>query len=191
MTYRSLRSLLMLAAAMCAAGAVHADDVHLDDSYGDAFLNYQPYVVPEKKKEIPPPAPKASAKPTPPAPAKEQKVDVEFLRKNYELLEEKAVNDPTTDNVKAYLYVKRITMDKAQRFSEKVTEVTNEDPLLNENNRVPYASTGAQAIRNANKLAEGEAVRELSKVGGLVVFVDGACRFCAMQMPVKIGRAHV
>jgi len=185
MTYRKFIIGLLLVPAVAASSLAYAEDVHLDDAYGDAFLNYQPYVVPQKKSEARPSVPKDVPKPaTSPTPAKEQKVDVEFLRKNYEMLEEKAVNDPSTDNVKAYLYVKRITMDKAQRFSEKVTEVTNEDPLLNENNRVPYASTGAQAIRNANKLAEGEAVRELSKVGGLVVFVDGECRFCAMQMPV-------
>ena len=143
MTYRKFTAGLLLAPTFVASSLVFAGDVHLDDAYGDAFLNYQPYVVPEKKNDTRPSIPKTTSKPapTPPPPAKEQKVDVEFLRKNYEMLEEKAVNDPTTENVKAYLYVKRITMDKAQRFSEKVTEVTNEDPLLNENNRVPYAST--------------------------------------------------
>ena len=164
--------------------AFAGDDIHLDDAYGDAFVNYQPYVVPAEKKveKLRPPQPAAKA--TTPSQDKTQKVDIDWLRKNYEMLEKKAANDPTTENVKAFLVIQRISMDKAQRYSEKVAEVTNEDPLLNENNRVPYASTGAQAIRNANKLAEGAAVREMSKVGGLVVFVDSKCRFCSMQMPV-------
>jgi conjugal transfer pilus assembly protein TraF len=56
--------------------------------------------------------------------------------------------------------------------------------MLNENNRIPYASTGAQTIRNADYFAQQQAVRELAEVGGLVAFVDGSCRFCAQQMPI-------
>lgn len=161
-------------------GSAHGQEVKTDDAYGDAFLHYQPYTVKGEKAVKKPVAPPAASpkKPT------EEKVDVKWLRENYKLLEEQAINDPTQDNVSAYLYVKRIAMDKSQRFSDKVTEVTNQDPLLNENNRIPYASSGAQTIRNADQRAQGQAVRELAAVGGLVVFVDGACRFCVLQMPV-------
>ena len=172
----------------------------LEEGYGDAFLHYRPYISPGKKptpdRKLPPPAP------TPPAPAASQPkpegrqpVDVAWLRKNYPILEERAINDPSEANVASYLYVKRVVMDKAQRFGEAVTKVTTEDPLLNENNRIPYASTGAQSVKNANYLAQQQAVRELSKFGGLLIFVDSTCRFCAMQLPiasmVQIGRAHV
>ncbi|UWE19372.1 conjugal transfer protein TraF [Herbaspirillum huttiense] len=184
---QTIRIVLCFGAAIfCQAKAQQPGQPLIDDAYGDAFVNYQPYIVPDEQKKKAPPnnkpaAPRTNAESKK---AEPEKVTVAWLRENYPLLEERAVNDPTEENVKAYLYVKRITMDKAQRFSEKVTEVTNQDPLLNENNRIPYASSGAQAIRNANRNAQGQAVRELSQVGGLVVFVDGECRFCAMQMPV-------
>jgi conjugal transfer pilus assembly protein TraF len=162
---------------------VRAQEVRTDDSYGDAFLHYQPYVV--KGKETKRPEPRVPAPAPAPAPKKDdQKVTVKWLQENYKLLEERAIDDPTDENVAAYLYVKRITMDKSQRFSQKVTEVTNTDPLLNENNRIPYASAGAQSIRSANRSAQEQAARELAVVGGLVIFVDGDCRFCAMQMPI-------
>jgi conjugal transfer pilus assembly protein TraF len=172
----------VLFAVMTQASFVFAQEVRTDDSYGDAFLHYQPYTVktpkpPEKKAEPAKPAPA-------PAPKTEQKVDVKWLQENYRKLEEQAIDNPTDDNVAAYLYVKRITMDKSQRFSDKVMEVTNHDPLLNENNRIPYASSGAQSIRSASRLAQEQAVRELAAQGGLVIFVDGTCRFCVMQMPV-------
>jgi conjugal transfer pilus assembly protein TraF len=154
--------------------------VKTDDVYGDAFPHYQPYVV--KGKEAKRPEPRA---PAPAAAAKDdQKVTVKWLQDNYKLLEERAIDDPTDANVAAYLYVRRIAMDKSQRFSQKVTEVTNADPLLNENNRIPYASAGAQSVRSANRAAQEQAARELAAVGGLVIFVDGNCRFCAMQMPI-------
>lgn len=174
----------IVVAALCgnAVLSAGAQEVRTDDAYGEAFLHYKPYVVQgQKGKEKAAPAPKTPS--APPADDK-QKVTVKWLQENYKKLEEQAIDNPTDDNVAAYLYVKRITMDKSQRFSEKVTEVTNQDPLLNENNRIPYASTGAQSIRNASKLAQEQAVRELAVQGGLVIFVDGSCRFCVMQLPV-------
>lgn len=161
--------------------AAFGQEVRIDDSYGDAFLHYQPYVV--KGKTAKPPETQVRA-PAPQPKKEDKKVDVKWLQENYKLLEERAIDDPTDENVAAYLYVRRIAMDKSQRFSEKVSEVTNTDPLLNENNRIPYASAGAQSIRSANRLAQEQATRELATVGGLVVFVDGSCRFCAMQMPI-------
>lgn len=160
--------------------------VRLDDAYGDAFTNYFPYVAPNKKTEQ---RPKQTSAPTPnqeqkQKPKGEQKVDVEWLIKNYPLLEKRAIDNPTEANVSAHLYAKRIIMDKAQRFEEMHAKVVNEDPILNENNRVPYASVGAQTIRNADYIAQQKAIRELAEVGGLVAFVDGDCRFCAMQVPI-------
>lgn len=163
--------------------SVEAQEVRTDDAYGDAFLHYQPYIVKrdvQRKKEDEIKVKVDKPKPT----SSEKKVTVKWLQENYKKLEEQAIDDPTNDNVAAYLYVKRITLDKSQRFSDKVTEVTNQDPLLNENNRIPYASSGAQTIRNAARQAQEQAVRELAAAGGLIIFVDGACRFCVMQMPV-------
>lgn len=178
----------LVASMVLAVGAwAQADkSVRLDDAYGDAFTNYAPYVAPAKKTE-PKQKPTVAATPSEvakPEPKGEQKVDVEWLIKNYPLLEKRAIDNPTEANLSAHLYAKRIIMDKAQRFEEMHMKVVNEDPLLNENNRVPYASAGAQSIRNADYLAQQKAVRELAEVGGLVAFVDGSCRFCAMQVPI-------
>lgn len=172
---------LIIPLALGLSTAALGQEVRTDDSYGDAFLHYKPYVV--KGKTAKPPEPQVRA-PAPQPKKEDRKVDVKWLQENYKLLEERAIDDPTDENVAAYLYVRRIAMDKSQRFSEKVSEVTNTDPLLNENNRIPYASAGAQSIRSANRLAQEQATRELATAGGLVVFVDGSCRFCAMQMPI-------
>jgi conjugal transfer pilus assembly protein TraF len=176
----------LLTAALVLTAPAGADEiaVRLDDSYGDAFVHYHPYVVPGQPKEpasaatAPAPAQAASA------PAGPQKVDVAWLRKYLPLLQERAINDPTPENVANELYVQRVVMDKSQRYAEARMKVVHDDPLLDENNRVPYASVGAQTIRNANIEAQQQAVRELAAQGGLLVFVDGKCRFCALEMPV-------
>jgi len=181
-------AITLLVSLSFAAGSYAQSDktVRIDDAYGDAFTNYAPYIAPQKKaqpkpKQVTPPALTQEGKQEPKG---EQKVDVEWLIKNYPMLEKRAIDNPSEENISAHLYAKRIIMDKAQRFEEMHMKVVNEDPLLNENNRVPYASAGAQSIRNADYLAQQKAVRELGEVGGLVAFVDGGCRFCAMQVPV-------
>ncbi|MDN4571873.1 conjugal transfer protein [Pandoraea cepalis] len=180
--------LLALAVASVPAGTLAQQYTARGDDYGNAFVNYQPYVVPGQPEatdeKVPPLVPAA---PAPASAAKsegKQAVNVEFLRKAYPMLEERAIDNPTDENVSAYMYAKRIVMDKAQRFSEAVTRVLRKDPVLDENNRVPYASTGALAVRNANYQAQQKAVQEMADTGGLVVFVDSTCRFCAMEMPV-------
>ena len=190
----ALASVNVMCPALAESG--EADRVRLDEDYGDAFVHYLNHLSPAKPKEkakpdglapSPAPAPELErAQPQSPAVTVKaegkQAVDVAWLRKNYPVLEERAINDPTDGNVSAYLYAKRIIVDKSSRFSEAVYKVTNQDPLLNENNRIPYASAGAQAVANADNRAQEKAVRELAQVGGLVVFIDSSCRFCAMEL---------
>ncbi len=155
----------------------------LGDDYGDAFVNYMPYVKPVKAKPQPIKTPTAS-NPEPTKTDHPDKVNVKWLRTNYPLLEERAIDNPTQENVEAYLYTKRIILDKAQRFAEMDMKVVNSDPFLNENNRIPYASMGAQSVQRANYQATEKAVEEMGQVGGLLVFIDSACRFCSMQLPI-------
>ncbi|NHR07796.1 conjugal transfer protein TraF [Chromobacterium haemolyticum] len=152
----------------------------LDESYADKFLHYQPRVVPGKQLE----QPKPRARVTPSEKQGEQPVTVEWLKNNYPILEQRAIDKPTKENINAYLYAKRIILDKAQRFSNAVTAVNDMNPLLNENNRIPYASVGAESVRRADKQAQQAAVKELSQTGGLMVFIDRSCHFCAMQLPI-------
>jgi conjugal transfer pilus assembly protein TraF len=164
-----------------------ADGITLDDGYGDAFVHYNAYVTPGKK-ALPPasvahPAPEL-APPATPAPQGKQKVDVAWLRKNYQLLQDRAIDDPSDENVAAFYYVQRILVDKAQRYEESAHKVVMADPVLNENTRVPYASAGARTVATADYSAQQQAVRELARLGGLLIFVDGNCRFCATQLPV-------
>lgn len=177
-------SLALMIATSCGNSFAQAKEkeekqVQLIDSYGDAFLHYVPLQLPAKKE----PPKKIPAAPVPPK-EENQPVNVDWLKKNYPMLEQRAIDNPSKENVEAYLYVRRVIMDKAQRFSESVVKVTNEDPLLNENNRVPYASSGSQMIRNVDYQAQQKAIKELSSVGGLLVFVDGSCRFCEKQLPI-------
>lgn len=155
---------------------------HLDDDYGDAFLAYQPYRIkgakPNPEKKPPSEARKASQKP------KDEPVTVDWLRQHYPEIEARAIDNPSRENMEAIAYTKRIVLDKASRYQAAYVELLRTDPWLNENNRIPYATAGARAVSSANYLAQQEAVREMAKVGGAVLFIDSKCRHCANQIPV-------
>jgi len=160
--------------------------VQLREDYAEKFLSYEPLVTP----------PKPASAASPPQPttlprsiaASQQKgpeqVDVEWLRKNLPVLQDRMIDHPSPANASAFLYAQRIAMDKAQRYAAAQMTAVSADPFLNENNRIPYASMGATAVRNADLRAQQTAVRELAKIGGLLVFVDGRCRFCKAQLPI-------
>ncbi len=159
------------------------------DSYGEDFLQGKPLILrksleKESSQRKDPPKEAMPSLKIPRPNTGEQSVSVQWLRKNYIVLEERAIDNPSTENIEAYLYTKRIILDKAQNFSLKVDEVSKADPFLNENNRIPYASSGANSIRNTNILAQQAAIREMSISGGVYVFVDSKCPFCALQLPV-------
>ena len=174
---------LFLSAMAPLAGAQPSQK--LGEDYNDFFINYVPRQLAAPEKKTPPPAkivatPEASRAPAQKAPTK---VDVEWLQKNYAVLYKKAVDDPSEVNVRALAYVQKVVVDKADRFQRIWKQVTDADPFINENTSTPLAGAGALAVRNANYRAQSAAVIELSKFAGMVVFVDGVCRFCAMQMP--------
>jgi conjugal transfer pilus assembly protein TraF len=148
------------------------------DGYGEDFLQGNSLLLRNK------PVKSTPTKLHLPSSSKMEKPSVSWLRKNYPILEERAIDDPSQENIEAYLYTKRILLDKAQNFSNKVSEVSKSDPFLNENNRIPYASVGATSINNANVKAQQDAVRQMAENGGVYVFIDGRCFFCEKQLPI-------
>ena len=161
--------------------------IDLREDYAEHFLHYEPLIGRPRPQAASAPAPAAT--PAQAAPARTpasgaSKVDIQWLQTNYPMLAEKTMNDPSPVNARALAYVQRIILDKASRYANAMHDAVLSDPLINENSRVPYASMGAAAVRNADLQAQSTAVRELAKVGGLLVFVDSQCRFCKAELPI-------
>ena len=139
-------------------------------------------------------APKKPKKPQPSAAKKAEKADrenkptatepfsVDWLRKNLPVLLDQAIDNPTKENVEAYLYAQRIAMDKSQAYAEKARVVVASDPFLDENNRVPLSTFAKKSFLRDIDDQSMLAVKELAKKGGLWVFVDSRCHFCADQV---------
>lgn len=139
------------------------------------------------------PKPEEPVKPAPEDPAKtpekkaeapkKQPMSVAWLRKMIPILEERAIDNPTRENLEAYMYAKRVMLDKAQRFEEEGMKVVATDPMLDENNRVPTASYAKAEFLNKEYMAKQGALKYLANnVGGLFVFFESTCNFCVVQV---------
>jgi conjugal transfer pilus assembly protein TraF len=95
---------------------------------------------------------------------------------------DRAIDDPSESNVRAYYYAQRLMMDRAQAFSDVARRVTESDPLLDENLRVPFASAARAALYQNAKRSTGDILRSLEGRAAVWVFHDPACVYCTEQV---------
>jgi conjugal transfer pilus assembly protein TraF len=144
-----------------------------EDFKGDGYYWYKQEPLPSKPKPVVPPL-VAPVPPVAAAPAKEEvrPLSSEWMRANMPKLLDKAVDNPTKENVANYMYAQRVLLDKSQNFSDKVKEVVATDPFLDENNRVPIAQFAQPAFAKGVKDGENEVLDHLGTHAGLWVFID-------------------
>jgi len=137
--------------------------------------------TPEKEEEEPPviasPAPESKSEAEAPAP-----LSTAWIRETLPILRDKAIDDPSSMNVSAYMYAQRIMMDKAQVFSDRVKETVESDPLLDENLRLPFASAAKVAVLQNASNKKRELMGVLKEKMGLWIFYDETCIHCKAQI---------
>lgn len=150
------------------------------------------YEDPPDEEELPLPQP-APAPQKPEEPKQEPKAEDEkpmssgWFRKNMVKFRDKAVDEPTQDNVAMYLYLQRVMLDKAERFAEASQITVMSDALLDENSRRPIANFGSQAKDEMAAKGVKEAAMKLAKMAGLWFFYSSDCSFCIKQSGVLRG----
>ena len=155
----------------------------LADQSGQAFFQgkEEGWFWYKDPKEGPVQAPPKSMPPLPAKPKETEPLSVEWLKKQMPVLLDRAVDNPTRENVEAYLYAQRLAMDKSQRFSEMSQRVVYSDPFLDENNRVPIASFAKSSFLNGIDQAADASLKHLATVAGLWVFFDSRCEHCRVH----------
>lgn len=108
-----------------------------------------------------------------------------WLREMLPKLQERAIDNPTPENLSAYFYATRVWMDKSQRFSEAGQQFVYSEPMLDENNRVPLSAYGKNEFMGKEFKSKENALKYLAKnKGGLFVFFDSKCDFCKAQVSI-------
>jgi conjugal transfer pilus assembly protein TraF len=144
---------------------------------------------PETPEEAPPAvasaaAPDAAPAASAPGPAP---LSVEWLQVHLDRYKNRAIDDPTPDNVRAYLLLQRVSMDKASAFAEAVQAATVGDPLLDATMERPIASFAAQEMDRTAHRARQALIGVLAETVGLVFFYRSDCPFCERQAPILAG----
>ena len=142
--------------------------------------NKLPPVAP---KENPPP--KVSTKPEPPKP-----LSSAWFRENLTRYRDEAVDNPTADNVSRYLYLQRVMLDKASRFSEVSQKTVMADNLLDENQVRPVSTFGANAMDERAEQGTMKAAKQLAAKAGIWFFYSSTCDFCIKEAGVLKGLSH-
>ena len=133
----------------------------------------------------PPQAPLAPAPPEVlPGPPGPRPLSAEWLRDALPRYRDRALNSPTPDNVAAFFYLQRYSVDMAERFALQAQRVVMADPVLDENSRRPQSMFGADVVDRQADAATDRVMEAIADQAGLWYFYRSDCPYCAAQSPV-------
>ena len=124
---------------------------------------------------------------TPPSTAPTKSIKpftTEWFKENFVLIQQKAIDSPTKQNMRALLYAERVMADKSEVFARRKQFVQSVDPLLQEGTRIPMMGAAKNALMIYKSEQKEEALLEMQKHVGLALFYDGSCHFCQKMIPV-------
>jgi len=188
-TRKASRTALLLAAL--SANTLAAPQASFYERGSEGWFWYR-----DPKEQAPVPTPKAPERPKPteqpppraelpPARAPSPKpLSAEWFRDNLDAYRDRAIDDPTPENVAAYFYLQRIAMDKSSRFAKVSERVVQGDPFLDEITQRPTATFAANLV---NKTAAGQRDALLNRIAGRAsvwFFFRSDCPYCEAQAPL-------
>ena len=136
-------------AAFALAEAPSSSTFWQDGRDGWFFYETPPEPKPEPEPEPAPAPPPAQAERTPEpisTPEGPTPLSAEWLRENLPRYEDAAWNDPTVENIRAYLYLQQYVVDKSTIFADNYQLAVVGDPVLDTTSRRPLASVPAQRL---------------------------------------------
>lgn len=107
-----------------------------------------------------------------------------WIKENLPLLQARAIDNPTVENVRAFYYVQRVMMDKSEKFATVAEQVVQGDPYIDETIRRPTATYAANAMNAEASEAAGKALDSLAEQAGILFFFRSDCGPCHVLAPV-------
>jgi conjugal transfer pilus assembly protein TraF len=136
---------------------------------------------PETPPSAPAPKPPEPKQASAPAPKKPAVLSVEWLKQHIEEARIKAIDDPTTENVGAYLALQKVMFDKARNFAEAGQRALREYPALNPGTFVPIDAASLRDFNAYRDQVRPLALKEITQKAGLWFFFDSSCAFCVQE----------
>lgn len=171
-------------------GAMAIDPFYADKARGWFWHEQLEDEAPPPKPQMPPPAPAPQEKPKeaeppkvapPPEPAP---FSVDWFQKNLKQLRNKAIDDPTPENVTAMLAAERVMRDKATALSAASQQVIKATPWLDENTRAPATTFGVNASKQSVSANSNKWAKLVGKETAIWFFFRSDCPYCKAEIPV-------
>lgn len=160
------------------------------DRGADGWFWYEalPEPPPPPKKAEPPkveasPSPVPAPPATPPGPAP---LSTAWFRLELDRFRDRAIDQPTPENVRVYLYLQKVMLDRADSFARVSQQVAATDPYLDAVTERPLSPFAANATSAEATARRGEVLRGLAETTGLLFVVDSACSVCVRQADVLV-----
>jgi conjugal transfer pilus assembly protein TraF len=176
--------LLLLGSAIM-AGSAHAQAARgwfwYDDPPPEPEVKPQPKPTPKPKPPEKAPEPKQKASETAKAPEEPPPLSTAWLRKKLPEYLDRAIDDPTPENVGAYLALQKVMFDKSHNFAAMSPEALRRYPALDPTAFVPTDAAGLANFDAYVAQVRPVAIRKVLDKAGLFFFYDTTCAFCVQQ----------
>lgn len=136
-----------------------------------------------KTQPVPPPPPVPEI-PKPVVAPGDKVFSSAWFKDNLDRYKEAALDNPSPQNIKTYMYLQRLAMDKAQAFAEGVKLAVYNNPALDESNRSPGNRLALGAVNEATLAAKKAVLGRLAKGAGIWFFYRSDCPYCKAEEPV-------
>lgn len=171
--------ILLLLPALAFAAPMESDNGFYERK-AEGWFWYREIPEPEPvEQEAPPPQETAPSGGQGPAP-----FSVAWLKKNLPKYREKAIDEPSPENVAAYFALQRLAMDKAEKFAQTFRLLPVLYPSLDENIRRPVATYASQVADREANAERAKLLGELAGRLGIFFFFKSDCPYCHAQAPV-------
>lgn len=107
-----------------------------------------------------------------------------WFRENLDKYQDAAWNNPTPENVRAFLYMQRFVMDRSEEFADAAELAVIGDPLLDEITRRPLAGFATQHMDSLAGSRQKSLLATIPQKAGLFFFFSGNCDMCEIQAPI-------
>ena len=106
------------------------------------------------------------------------------FKKKVENLKAIAVMQPTFANVRSYMEIQKILLERSSQFAQKWLEVVYLRPELDYTLKHPISQVGRHVVAEDQKKQMEDNIRALSQTHGLFFFFSSKCRYCKAFAPI-------
>ena len=112
-------------------------------------------------------------------------VEFEMLQKNLDESRKVAVMNPTPENLRRYIELQEVVMNKSAAFTDQWQRVIWQNPDLDYSQRGrPNNQLAQQQYDHTRQQQKGEAIRKLAGENGILFIFKSDCPYCHTMAPI-------